>query len=130
MQCSDMLYNNVACELSAGEALSVFQVRHFVCFCQPTLSLRQIWPLLRDAAADAEHRDDRHHAHHAEPVHQRPHGQRTQHQEARLHRSANRAGVAVSEGGTGGGAFGKLDVNICEGYFSIAERGQEWRKEG
>lgn len=26
---SNMLYNNVACELSAGEALSVFQVGHF-----------------------------------------------------------------------------------------------------
>lgn len=29
---SDMLYNNVACELSAGEACSVFKVGHFVCF--------------------------------------------------------------------------------------------------
>lgn len=48
--------------------------------------LLQVWPLLRDAAAVAEHHHDRHHAHHAEPVHQRPHGHRTQHQEALLHR--------------------------------------------
>ncbi len=49
--------------------------------------LHQIWPLLRDTAAVAEHHHDRHHAHHAEPVHQRPHDHWTQHQKTLLHRS-------------------------------------------
>lgn len=53
----------------------------------PLSSLLQVWTLLRDGAAVAEHRHDLHHAGHAEPVHQRPHGVRAQHQAALLHRS-------------------------------------------
>lgn len=67
--------------IPAAEALT-----QFLSFSQ------QIWPLLRDAAAVAEHCHDRHHAHHAEPVHQRPHGHWTQHQKALLHRSETLCG--------------------------------------
>lgn len=47
----------------------------------------QIRPLLWDTASVAEHHHDRHHAGHAQPVHQRPCERWTQHQAALLPRS-------------------------------------------
>lgn len=76
--------------------MNAFQRRVFTCAAEVQISQRvhtllrllpQVWSLLRHPAAAAERRHDRHHAGDAQPVHQRPHGVRTQHQTALLHRS-------------------------------------------